>query len=206
MREFPPLLSVTRPLSARPLPSASAAICTEVFDSIVDDVCDSYLDGCSVFSRITDDSDSDADFSSGGSVETPVRPAGMETRSVEDTPSHDAGRGIDVNNVNNVLVTGPVSGSVNCSSSATSAVVGPAASFDVGVNSNIDSSDLSPVNNNMTIIGSVTAANGGANACSDLNVNAFSATTSHGAHLNVEVNPSCSKVTAAASGASVYII
>ena len=153
-------------------------------------------------------SDSDADFSSGGSVETPVRPAGMKTRSVEDTPSHDAGRGIDVNNINNALVTGPVPGSVTCSSSATSAVVGPAASFDVGVNSNIDSSDLSPVNNNMTIIGAVTAANSGANECSDLNVNAFSATTSgvetSGAPLNVEVNPSCSKVTAAASGASVY--
>ena len=102
----------------------------------------------------------------------------METRRVEITPSHDAGNDIDVNNV-------------NCSSSAASAV---------DVNNNIDSSDLSPVNNNMTITGSVTAANSGPNTCSDLNVNAFSGTAS--APLNV--NSSCSKVTAAASGASVY--
>ena len=62
------------------------------------------------------------------------------------------GRSIDVNNV-------------NCSSSAASAVVGPAASFDV--NSNIDCSHLSPVSNKMTITGSVTTGNGGANTCSD---------------------------------------
>ena len=104
----------------------------------------------------------------------------METSRVENTPSHDAGRGLDVNNV-------------NCKSSAASAVVGPAASFDA--NSNIDCSDLSPVNNNMTTTGSVTAANGGANTCSDLNGTAS-------ASLNV--NSSCSKVTAAASGANVY--
>ena len=178
--EFPPLSSATCPRSVEAPPSASAAISTEGFDSIVDDVCDSYLDGCSVFSGISDDSDSDTDFSSGGSVESPVRPAGMETRRVENTPSRDAGRGQDVNNV-------------NCSSSAASAVVGPAASFDV--NSNIDCSDLSPVNNNMTTTGSVTAANGGANTCSDLNGTAS-------ASLNV--NSSCSKVTAAASGTNVY--
>ena len=178
--EFPPLSSATRPRSMEPPPSASAAIRTEGFDSIVDDVCDSYLDGCSVFSGNSDDSDSATDFSSGGSVESPVRPAGMETRRVENTPSRDAGRGQDVNNV-------------NCSSSAASAVVGPAASFDV--HSNIDCSDLSPVNNNMTTTGSVTAANGGANTCSDLNGTAS-------ASLNV--NSSCSKVTAAASGANVY--
>ena len=97
----------------------------------MDDVCDSYLDSCSVFSGISDDSDSDIDFSSVGSVKSPVRPASMETRRVENTPSHDAGKDIDVNNV-------------NCTSSAASAVDGPAASFDV--NNNIDSS---PVNNNM---------------------------------------------------------
>ena len=171
--------------SASTSASASAAISTEGFDSIVDDVCDSYLDGCSVFSGISDDPDSDIDFSSVGSVKSPVRPASIETRPVENTPSHDAGKDIDVNNV-------------NCSSSAASAVDGPAASFDV--NNNIDSSDLSPVNNNMTFTGSVTAANGGPNTFSDLNVNAFSGTAS--APLNV--NSSCSKVTAAASGASVY--
>ena len=52
--EFPPLSSATRPRSAGHPPStsasASAAISSEGFDSIVDDVCDSYLDGCSVFS------------------------------------------------------------------------------------------------------------------------------------------------------------
>ena len=186
--EFPPLSSATRPRSAGHPPStsasASAAISSEGFDSIVDDVCDSYLDGCSVFSGISDDSDSDIDFSSVGSVKSPVRPASMETRRVENTPSHDAGKDIDVNNV-------------NCSSSAASAVDGPAASFDV--NNNIDSSDLSPVNNNMSFTGPVTAANGGPNTFSDLNVNAFSGTAS--APLNVN---SSSKVTAAASGASVY--
>ena len=109
----------------------------------------------------------------------------METRCVENTPSHDASKDIDVNNV-------------NCSSSAASAVDGPAASFDV--NNDIDSSDLCPVNNNMAFTGSVTAANGGPNTFSDLNGNAFSGTAS--APLNV--NSSCSKVTAAASGASVY--
>ena len=186
--EFPPLSSATRPRSAGHPPStsasASAAISSEGFDSIVDDVCDSYLDGCSVFSGISDDSDSDIDFSSVGSVKSPVRPASMETRRVENTPSHDAGKVIDVNNV-------------NCSSSAASAVDGPAASFDV--NNNIDSSDLSPVNNNMSFTGPVTAANGGSNTFSDLNVSAFSGTAS--APLNVN---SSSKVTAAASGASVY--
>ncbi|XP_067023843.1 mucin-21-like [Acropora muricata] len=101
----------------------------------------------------------------------------METRRVENTPSHDAGKDIDVNNV-------------NCSSSAASAVDGPAASFDV--NNNTDSKDLSPVNNK-SFTGSVTAANGGPNTFSDLNVNAFSGTAR--AHLNV--NSSCSKVTAA---------
>ena len=176
--EFPPLSSATRPRSVEPPPSASAAISSG--GSIVDDVCDSYLDGCSVFSGISDDSDSDTDFSSGGSVKSPVRPASMETRRVENTPSHDAGRGLDVNNVNR-------------SSSAASAVVGPVASFDV--NSNIDCSDLSPVNNNMTITGSVTAGNGGANTCVDLYGRAS-------APLNV--NSSCSKFTAAASGANVY--
>ena len=120
-----------------------------------------------------------------GSVKSPVRPASMETRRVENTPSHDAGKDIDVNNV-------------SCSSSAASAVDGPAASFDV--NNNIDSCHLSPVNNNVTFTGSVTAANGGPNTFRDLNVNAFSGTAS--APLNV--NSSCSKVTAAASGASVY--
>ena len=186
--EFPPLSSATRPRSAGHPPStsasASAAISSEGFDSIVDDVCDSYLDGCSVFSGISDDSDSDIDFSSVGSVKSPVRPASMETRRVENTPSHDAGKDIDVNNV-------------NCSSSAASAVDGPAASFDNN-NNNIDSSDLSPVNNNMSFTGPVTAANGGPNTFSDLNVNAFSGTAS--APLNVN----SSKVTAAASGASVY--
>ena len=188
VREFPPLSSATRPRSAGHPPStsasASAAISSEGFDSIVDDVCDSYLDGCSVFSGISDDSDSDIDFSSVGSVKSPVRPASMETRRVENTPSHDAGKDIDVNNV-------------NCNSSAASAVDGPAASFDV--NNNIDSS---PVNNNMSFTGPVTAANGGANGgpntFSDLNFNAFSSTAS--APLNVY---SSSKVTAAASGASV---
>ena len=106
---------------------------------------------------------SDIDFSSVGSVKSPVRPASMETRRVENTPSHDAGKDIDVNNV-------------NCSSSAASAVDGPAASFDV--NNNIDSSDLSPVKNNMSFTGPVTAANGGPNTFSDLNVNAFSGTAS----------------------------
>ena len=187
--EFPPLSSATRPRSAGQPPStsasASAAISSEGLDSIVDDVSDYYLDGCSVFSGISDDSDSDIDFSSVGSVKSPVRPASMETRRVENTPSHDAGKDIDVNNV-------------NCSSSAASAVDGPAASFDV--NNNIDSSDLSPVNNNMSFTEPVTAANGGPNTFSDLNVNAFSGSAS--APLNV--NCSCSKVTAAASGASVY--
>ena len=85
--------------------SASAALSTEGFDSIVDDVCDSYLDGCSVFFGISEHSDSDIDFSSVGSVEIPVRPAGMETRLVEFTPSHDAGKDIDVNNIH--LMYGP---------------------------------------------------------------------------------------------------
>ena len=57
VEEFPPLSSATRPRSAGHPPStsalASAAISTEGFDSIVDDVCDSYLDGCSVFSLTT---------------------------------------------------------------------------------------------------------------------------------------------------------
>ena len=185
--EFPPLSSATRPRSAGHPPStsasASAAVSSEGFDSIVDDVCDSYLDGCSVFSGVSDDSDSDIDFSSIGSVKSPVRPASMETRRVENTPSHDAGKDIDVNNVNS-------------SSGAASAVDGPAASFDV--NNNIDSSDLSPVNKNMSFTGPVTTANGGPNTFSDLNVNAFSGTAS--APLNVN---SSSKVTAAASGASV---
>ena len=136
--EFPPLSSATRPPSAGHPPStfasASATISSEGFDSIVDDVCDSYLDGCSVFSGISDDSDSDIDFSSVGSVKSPVRPASMETQRVENTPSHDAGKDTGVNNVNS-------------SSSAASAVDGPAASF--GVNNNIDSSDLSPVNNDV---------------------------------------------------------
>ena len=186
--EFPPLSSATGPRSAGHPPStsasASAAISSEGFDSIVDDVCDSYLDGCTVFSGISDDSDSEIDFSSVGSVKSPVRPASLETRRVENTPSHDAGKDVDVNNV-------------NCSSSAASAVDGPAASSDV--NNNIDSSDLSPVNNNMSFTGPATAANGGPNTFSDLNANAFSGTAS--APLNV--NSSCSKVTAAASGASV---
>ena len=78
--EFPPLSSATRPRSVEPPPSASAAISTEGFDSIVDDVCDSYLDGCSVSAGISDDSDSDTDFSSGGSVESTVTPAGMDDR------------------------------------------------------------------------------------------------------------------------------
>ena len=94
-----------------------------------------------------------------------------------------ASKDIDVNNA-------------NCSSSAASAVDGPGASFDV--NNNIDSSDLSPVNNNMSFTGPVTAENGGPNTFSDLNVNAFSGTAS--APLNVN---SSSKVTANASGASV---
>ena len=187
VEDFPPLSSTTRPRSAGHPPStsasASAAISTDGFDSIVDDACDSYLDGCSVFSGISDDSDRDIDFSSVGSVKSPVRPASMETRRVENTRLHDAGKDIDVNNV-------------NCSSSAASVVDGPAASFDV--NNNIDSSDLSPVNNIMTFTGSVTAANGGPNTFSDLNLNAFSGTAS------APVNSSCSKVTAAASGASVY--
>ena len=101
----------------------------------------------------------------------------METRLVENTPSHDAGKDINVNNVN--------------SNSGAAA-----ASFDV--NNNIDSSDLSPVNNNMSFTGPVTAANGGPNTFSDLNVNAFSGSAS--APLNVN---SSSEVTAAASGASV---
>ena len=72
MGEFPPLSSANRSRSVEPPPSAPAEIITEGFDSIVDDVRDSYLDGCSVFSGIFDDSDSDTDFSS---VESPVRPA-----------------------------------------------------------------------------------------------------------------------------------
>ena len=52
----------------------------------------------------------------------------------------------------------------------------------------------------MSFTGPFTAANGGPNTFSDLNVNAFSGTAS--APLNV--NSSCSKVTAAASGASVH--
>ena len=99
---------------------------------------------------ISHDSDSDIDFSSVGSVKSPVRPASMETRRVENTPSHDADKDIEVNNV-------------NCSSGAASAVDGPAASFDV--NNNIEYSDLSPVNNNMSFTGPVTAANGGPNTC-----------------------------------------
>ena len=109
----------------------------------------------------------------------------METCSVENTPTHDAGMGLDVNNV-------------NCSSSASSVVVGPDANF--VVNSNIDCSDLSPVKYNLTFTGSVTDANGGAITCSVLNVNAFSGTAS----TPLNVNSSCSKVTADASGASVY--
>ena len=104
----------------------------------------------------------------------------METSRVENAPSHDVGRGLDVNNV-------------NCSNSAASAVVGPAASLDV--NSNIDCSDLSHVNNNMTITELVSAANGGASTCSDLNGTA---------NAPLIVNSSCNKVTADASGASVY--
>ena len=56
-RGFPPFSSANRPRSVEPPPSASAAISTEGFHSIVEDVCDSYLDGCSVFSGISDDSD-----------------------------------------------------------------------------------------------------------------------------------------------------
>ena len=116
VEEFPPLPSATRPRSAGHLPStsasASAAISTEGFDSIMDDVYDSYLDGCTVFSGTSEDSDSDIDFFSVGSVKRFVRPASMETQRVENTPSHDAGKNIDVDNV-------------NCSSSAASAVDGP---------------------------------------------------------------------------------
>ena len=74
--------------------------------------------------------------------------------------------------------------------------------FDWGsliVNFKNDTQKLSPVNNNMSFTGPVTAANGGPNTFSDLNVNAFSGTAS--APLNVN---SSGKVTAAASGASVY--
>ena len=72
--EFAPLSSGTHPGSTGPSTSASAA--TE--NMLVDD-CDSYLDGCSVFSGISDDSHSNADFSGSGLVETPVRPADIET-------------------------------------------------------------------------------------------------------------------------------
>jgi len=80
--EFPPLSSATHPWSAGHPPStsasASAAISSEGFDRIVDDVCDSYLDGCSFFSGISDDSDSDIDFSSVGSVKIPEKSQACE--------------------------------------------------------------------------------------------------------------------------------